>query len=118
MTQSIANISGLLALPLLLLTSCDDTLFSVQSTHSIEGSDFCAMESLFKSDCVSCHSTSSPAGDLDLESDPHSHIVDQFSTIDVDALIVSPGVPEESLLYLKMVEQQSAAQGGTMPPDR
>ncbi len=72
---------------------------------------FCGVQSVFQVTCVAgCHSAAVPGGGLDLETDPYGATVGVRGS--TGALLVEPGSPSRSLLYLRMVTPGE----GVMPP--
>lgn len=111
-------------LPLLvLLLACDptgktdDTSVGTDSgaDTDLTGDGFCAVQSLFNRDCVVCHDASSPGGDLDLETDPHTAIVGVTSALYAGRTLVVAGDPSSSFLITKLRDGQAAGEGDVMP---
>ena len=95
--------------------ACDDTIFPPADGGRVIGDDFCAVKEIFGQSCVGCHQGASPAGGLDLLTDPHQALVDQASDQYLEAVLVVPRDPEGSLLYRKMSGVQGVSEGGDMP---
>lgn len=76
--------------------------------------NWCAVLSLVNTNCVSCHSTSSHLGDLDLQTDPYDTLMAQESAYAGRALVV-PIHSDQSFLYLKMTGAQTGSEGTVMP---
>ncbi|MEO0603793.1 MAG: hypothetical protein AAF211_20310, partial [Myxococcota bacterium] len=73
--------------------------------------EFCSVQSVFQVTCVAgCHSAALPGGGLDLETDAWNAVVNAPGS--TGALLVEPGFPGRSLLYLRMVTPGP----GVMPP--
>lgn len=66
--------------------------------------------------CVMCHLPGAAQAGLDLYTNPWASLVNVKST-QSEALLVAPGEPEQSYLYLKLMGQQLEAggQGEQMP---
>lgn len=103
---------------LLSVVGCDDTLMSVETVDTgVEiGDDYCAVQTIFSDQCVSCHSAAAVLGELDLETNPYDALVGVPSDVDGKATLVVAGDPSQSLLYAKMMGTQDETQGGLMPP--
>jgi hypothetical protein len=112
-------------LPLLLLFGCDGLRADPSKGGAGEGDGgadglipsgdgFCGVKAVFDAECVACHSGGSPAGGLDLQSDAHGATVGVRSRSVPELLLVAPGDPEASLLFLEMAGR--AASGAVMPP--
>jgi hypothetical protein len=107
---------SLLALALLVLpvTACDDTVFEggegapVEGVEGIEG-----VLAIADTHCLGCHSAASALGGLDLETDLHSAVVGV--TGDYGIPIVDPGNLDTSMFYVKTTAQQGS-DGTDMPP--
>lgn len=102
-----------LALLLLGLAACDDTLFLPHAEVPVEGEGWCAVRAVLAS-CASCHSAAGAAGGLDLETDAFAALFDGASAS--GAPVVVAGDPEGSLLFRKVAGTQGPAEGGIMPP--
>lgn len=74
-------------------------------------------QDLFHRSCAfaSCHSGSSPAGDLDLSGSVYEELVDVPATGPPRRLRVVPGMPEASYLFEKLTAKKPA-EGDIMPP--
>ncbi len=77
------------------------------------GDGWCAVQSIFRSDCFNCHDASALGG-LDLETDPYAALVNHAAAGDAAAVLVVPGDPDASALYQKLIDTQTF--GGSMPP--
>jgi cytochrome c551/c552 len=78
--------------------------------------DWASAKQVLTDNCLGCHSAAAApsfAG-LDLETDPYNALVGVWSTQWKDQILVVAGVPEESLLYLKMTDTQGSY-GSVMP---
>jgi hypothetical protein len=71
---------------------------------------------IFARSCTSCHGGSSPSEDLDLEGRTYERLVNVPSAQAPNLMLVAPGDPDASYLYLKITGQ--AAVGNRMPPLR
>lgn len=125
-----------LGLSLLMLSACDDTIFSNGHKGGIGdggsgdggadggGTDggtsadqgWCAVQRVFSSQCLACHSTAYPSGNLDLQADPYTAIVGVPSSLYAGQVLVVAGDPSASFLLSKVSNTQTADQGGAMPP--
>lgn len=103
---------------LMLLLACDDALFEGHSgaggvgTTAAEG--WCGVQQVLAT-CTACHSAGGALGGLDLETDPHTALVDVTSAA-YGVVLVAPGDPDGSLLVRKLEGTQGASEGGEMPP--
>ena len=102
---------------LLFVVGCDDSLMAIEvnDTATEVGSDYCAVQGIFASHCIDCHSASAALGGLDLESDAYDALVGVQAEIDAKAILVVAGDPSQSLLHTKMSGTQADNQGGVMP---
>ncbi|HHO52671.1 MAG TPA: hypothetical protein ENK18_17815, partial [Deltaproteobacteria bacterium] len=62
---------------------------------------WCAVQGVFNANCMQCHSAASALGGLDLETSPYTALVGVTSQA-FGRVLVQPGDPADSLLYLKM----------------
>jgi predicted CxxxxCH...CXXCH cytochrome family protein len=92
----------------------DDDTGPTTTTTTEDG--FCAVRRAFVQECVVCHSSEAPQGDLDLETDAYAAVVNVTSAAYGEVLVV-PGDPEGSLLYRKVSGTQSGTEGDPMPPN-
>ena len=76
---------------------------------------WCAVQGVFNANCMQCHSAASALGGLDLETSPYTALVGVTSQA-FGRVLVQPGDPADSLLYLKMSGSQGASEGDPMPP--
>ena len=101
----------------LALVGCDDTLFIAHGGSDTvpTGSDYCSVQTVIANNCLDCHSAAAHLGDLDLESDLHTTVVDNVGYYGVT--LVVPEDPEGSLLYQKTTDTQPSdgSLGGVMP---
>jgi predicted CxxxxCH...CXXCH cytochrome family protein len=77
---------------------------------------FCAVVAVFNDECVVCHDSVTLSGGLDLKTDPYAAIVNVASHGYSGRVLVVPGDPASSFLYLKMTGQQGLEGGDEMPP--
>ncbi len=77
--------------------------------------DWCGVQSIINTQCLSCHSASAKLGDLDLETDPHGTLVGGGSAYAGRTLVVA-GNSAESFLINKLEGSQAAGEGDIMPP--
>lgn len=76
---------------------------------------WCAVQGIFNSQCVSCHSAAGHLGDLDLETDPYAALVGVPSASYPGRTLVVAGDSANSFLLVKMLGEQSADEGSVMP---
>jgi Planctomycete cytochrome C len=87
-----------------------------ESTPLVEEQGYCAVLTVLDDACTTCHSAGdSPSGDLNLATDPHAATVGVASVGYPGQVLVVPGDPDSSLLFLKMTDG-SGTWGGIMPP--
>lgn len=98
-----------------LLAGCDDYLWpSGHGGGPIEGEGWCAVRDLFAAECTACHGGAALGG-LDLEADPTVSLIGVESANYAGSILVDPGSPSTSLLYLKVTDAQGSL-GTEMPP--
>ena len=104
---------------LLLLLACNNGPGKdspADSSPIIAEQGYCAVLTVLDDECTACHSAGgSPAGGLDLATDPHAATVGVASVGYPGQTLVIPGDPASSLLYLKITDP-SGTWGGIMPP--
>lgn len=102
---------------LLGLLACDNTLFFPPEgggTNTGSG-PFCAVEAIFDDKCTSCHSPAAgPLGQLDLQTDAWTAIVNVPSPEYAGETLVIPGDPDGSFLQKKL-EGTHGDHGARMP---
>ena len=97
-----------------LATGCDDTEFSNGSSVELSGAEgWEGVLEIFDVECLACHGAGSPAGGLDLETDPCGAIVD-VDAVAGTGLLVSPGDSQASVLWHRVAD--TGALGSVMPP--
>lgn len=100
----------------LLVAGCDDNLWGVGEVlvepPSQEG--YAGVIEISQDACLGCHSAGSALGGLDLETNFAAATVGVLGQYGL--LIVEPGNPDGSLLYLKMTNTQPGGVGTDMPP--
>ncbi len=99
---------------LALSAGCDDVIFGEQPLPPLSQEGWAGVTEVIDGYCLGCHSAQGAFGQLDLETDPYGALVGVTSS-DGSSLLVDPGAPDSSLLYLKITGDQPA--GGPMPPD-
>ncbi len=103
-----------LALAVLPLAGCDDTIFEGGEAEPVEGVEgFEGVQAIVSTHCLGCHSNASALGDLDLESDLYNAIVGVNGNYGLP--IVDPGNLDSSMFYVKTTNQQGP-DGSDMPP--
>jgi len=80
-----------------LAAGCDDTIFG-PGGEEVSGEGYDAVLAISEAQCVGCHNTNAPQGGLDLEADFIGATVDVTGAF--GEVIIVPGEPENSLLYL------------------
>jgi hypothetical protein len=102
---------------LLWLLGCNDDYLLPVVEPDIDdlGEGWCAVDSLIRSECLSCHSAAGRLGDLDLETDAHTTLTTASSSVS-GLPFVTAGDPAASYLMSKLAGPLEANQGGTMPP--
>ncbi len=111
-------------LPLLLLAACtggSSTETSPQTSEATMTGDTAPADdgaeqdaqAVIEANCLACHSAASALGGLDLETDFVAATVGVEGAYSM--LIVAPGDPDGSMLYLKITRAQGAS-GADMPP--
>ncbi len=101
----------MLALLLLQLFGCDDTVFPVPEAPTGDG--WCGVQALLTGECVTCHSARSALGGLDLETDPS--VVLEATSASGEPYVV-PGDAAASFLYRKLSGDLQGGEGTVMPP--
>jgi len=100
----------------LLLAACDDEIFPpVDHGAAVSGDTYDDVATVLDGACVACHTGATPAGGLDLATDPCADLVGVDSP-DYGTPYVSPGDATSSLLWLKMSGAEPTRWGGVMPP--
>ncbi len=103
-----------------LLAGCDDYFLGVDGappdTDTTEKVGWCAVQQLFVDECVVCHSSAAPLGDLDLETDPLAALVGVVSATDPSLQLVVAGNVAASFLERKLTGELTTDEGGKMPP--
>jgi hypothetical protein len=100
----------------LMLSACDDEIFpAVSHGAAVSGDTYADVVTVLDGACVTCHAGATPAGGLDLATDPCAALVAVDSST-YSAPLVSPGDHAGSVLWLKMSDADRAAWGGVMPP--
>ncbi len=85
-------------------------------THSTLGDEpWCAVQEMFRAECLVCHGATGTLGDLDLETDPYAALVGVASMYPGWTL-VEPGDPSASFLLTKLNDAQAGDEGTMMPP--
>lgn len=80
---------------------------------------WCAVEATLADHCVDCHDASADDGYayIDLETDPHTTLVQASSQVVPGAVLVVPWYPEASLAYRKVAHAQGETEGDPMPAE-
>jgi hypothetical protein len=94
-----------------LAAACDEKLSELTgptpnlnpSFSSINQNIIQARDSSGRSQCILCHTGPTPAGRLDLSTDPYSALVNKPSPEKPSVLLVKPGDADNSYLYQKLV---------------
>jgi hypothetical protein len=77
---------------------------------------WCDVQTLFDENCLSCHSEAVGAsGSLNLEHDAWSQLVNQPSSFADGRVLVTPGDPSTSFLYIKLSGELLPEDGDPMP---
>lgn len=116
--------SRLIPLVLLVLSACYGASDKGTDTSDPTGTDsgvggeggFCDARAVFSTRCVACHSASSAAGGLDLQTDAHAALVGVASSLYAGRTLVVAGDPDGSFLHAKVTATQAAGEGSVMPP--
>src|SRR5688572_12490886 len=97
---------------------CDDVIFGAGGVDvPVDQDGYAGVQAIVESACVTCHSSGPVGNSLDLATDLHGATVGVPSSQDADWILVQPGEPESSLLYLKVTGQAPSETGGAdMPP--
>lgn len=95
-------------------TPPQDSLQGTDSNTSDKG--FCAVKHLLDHSCTACHSSAGHAGNLDLQTDPYTALVNKTANYPGRTLVI-PGDSANSFLYIKMLGNQQVSEGGVMPPN-
>ncbi|MCB9685639.1 MAG: hypothetical protein H6738_10795 [Alphaproteobacteria bacterium] len=95
------------------LAGCDDTTYPAIGGDAVVGDTYDDVVTVFEGDCLACHGSAAPLGDLDLETDACSAIV-EVDAANYDGVLVVPGDHAASVLWAKMSD--SGEYGGVMPP--
>lgn len=98
---------------LVLVAGCDDVIYGQAPAPPLSQTGWPGVEEVFDTYCLDCHSAEAAFGQLDLETNPYGAIVGVASSNGTMPL-VDPSNPDNSLLYLKLVDQQPT--GSKMPP--
>jgi hypothetical protein len=109
----------------LVSASCDEKLSDITGPtpslnptfSSINQNILSSNDSAGRSACTLCHAGPTPAGGLNLSTDPYSALVNRPSTRRPGEILVIPGDPESSYLYKKLVFATGSPQitGNQMP---
>ena len=97
------------------MAGCDDYIFGeivVDDQISEEG--FGGVQQVVDQNCLGCHSAETALGELDLQSDLYGATVGVVGGYSIP--IVLPRDPDNSMLYLKVVNMQPPYTGSDMPP--
>ncbi|MEZ4319905.1 MAG: CxxxxCH/CxxCH domain-containing protein [Myxococcota bacterium] len=79
--------------------------------------ELCLVRTVFEVSCVTgCHSATVAGGGLDLQTDPHTALVNRVSP-NGSGTLVAPGASVDSFLYRKMVGLIAEGEGDVMPPE-
>lgn len=92
---------------------CDDLVFGKLPEPPLSQEGLAGVEEVADTYCLGCHSATAVLGQLDLETDLYTAVVDVPASSG-QGLLVEPGSPETSILYLKITNAQ--ATGTDMPP--
>lgn len=103
------------ALVLASLCGCDDFIFGGTVGPEIEQEGYAGVVAIADASCLACHSAAAAQGQLDLETNLHAATVEVPSG-NAGFVLVVPGSPDESLLYLKVANQPPSGTGTEMPP--
>lgn len=99
----------------LALTGCEDYIWGeAVIDEPVQATGFAGVEQIVAENCLGCHSTAANLGGLDLEIDLHGATVNVVGQYSIP--LVLPGQPEESMFYLKVVDEQPDYTGTDMPP--
>lgn len=77
---------------------------------------WCGVLQVIEGECALCHNDTAPAGELDLETDPHAALVGQESSLYAGQVLVVAGDADASFIITKISATQTADQGDPMPP--
>ena len=99
-----------------LLGACDDTTFEASSSGGgTSESGYDGAVEIFTSNCLTgCHSATSMAGNLNLETDPCTAAVSVPSSF-YPGNIIEPGDAAASVMWNKLSDTDSSTYGGVMP---
>ena len=79
--------------------------------------ELCLVRTVFETSCVTgCHSAIVQGGDLDLQTDPYTALINRPSRLGGNLQLVTPGNKIDSFLYRKMVGLIADTEGTVMPP--
>jgi hypothetical protein len=95
---------------------CDDVLWGPVTEAPLSQDGYVGVQAIADTYCISCHSADAALGQLDLETDLHNATVGVGSSQLATFVLVQPGDPANSLLYLKITNQAPAEAGTDMPP--
>ena len=101
--------------PVVPVTTVPDPVGTTPYVGGFLEGEFCDVQAVFQVSCVvGCHSGLVPGGELDLDTDPFNAV--RYGTGTSGLTLVTPGYPEQSFLYRKMLGNLQIGEGGVMPP--
>ena len=100
---------------LLVFAACDDNIFGEPPFVPLTTEGWDGVQEVFDDYCLDCHGATAAFGQLDLETDPYGALVSVPSS-NGSMSLVEPGDPDNSLLYLKLIDMQPPGSGSKMPP--
>lgn len=99
----------------LLGTGCEDYIWGeVVVDDNVQESGFAGVQQIVEQNCLGCHQKGTELGGLNLETDLYGATVNVVGQYSIP--LVLPGEPENSMLYLKMADEQPDYTGTDMPP--